>query len=194
MPNENGISDGDMSHFHGLLVQHGFSPSDHTGGSLNVKAGDSLTVQHGSPTGGTHLSLETNDFHQAKKWLGVPDAIYDEEPFGLQGPADAIPPSKSFNDLTEQEQHTLKVAANHFLNGDSRTVDHHKPALERLFAPFAVKVYVYDTLDVSGTLTYTDPAVLILANTVVFHPNGVLKATSGGQITIKATNMENAPS
>ena len=181
----NALNAEDRAHVESILARYGLQGDTHMRGNLVVPPNVVFHLQHGSPAGGTHLLLVTNDLDQVKRWIGTPDAAFESEPFELTPPsADDYTP-KGMDELSPAQLDTLADAVRHYVFGDSRNVRAFKEGIEAAFAPFETKVYIYTTLEIAGTLKFTDPSALILANTIMFKPGGVLQST--GNLSIQAT-------
>lgn len=180
----------DRAHVEAMLARYGLGGETYMRGRLVVAEATVLELRHDTPLGGTHITLTTYDLDQAKRWIGTPDSVFDDEPFGLEPPSHAFASPKQLANLTQEEATALQEAARHYLYGDSRQVRAYKESLETMFAPFEVKTYIYTTLEVSGVLTFKDPAALVLANTILFRPGGRIEST--GNLSIQATYIVTA--
>lgn len=181
----NALNAQDRAHVESILARYGLEGDIHMRGNLVVPPNTVFHLQHGSPAGGTHLALVTDDLDQVKRWIGTPDTVYEQEAFELAPPQAEASSPKSFDELTPEELETLTEAVRHYVFGDSRGVRNFKESIEAAFAPFETKVYIYTTLEISGTLKFTDPSALILANTILFRPGGTLQST--GNLSVQAT-------
>lgn len=173
------------------LARYGLTGDSHLGGLLNVPANATVTVSPSSHGSGQHVLLTTDSIAQYKAWIGVPDAIFanGNAKSSLPVPAARIALAKNRAELSETDQTTLYQAARAFIWGNSATVTDHEEALNTYLAPYTANVYTYTTLNVSGTLTFSDTtAVVILANTIVFGPNGQISCPNA-QLTVNATSI-----
>ena len=173
------------------LARYGLTGDNHLGGLLNVPANATVTLSPTSHGSGQHVLLTTDSIAQYKAWIGVPDAIFanGNAKSELPLPASRIATAKSRAELTEADQTTLYQAARAFIWGNSATVADQEEALNSYLAPYSANVYTYTTLNITGTLAFTDTsAVVILANTIIFGPNGQISCPNA-QLTVNATTI-----
>lgn len=172
------------------LARYGLQGDMHVSGSLTVPPNSQLSLTRRTDDAGTHLTLRTDDLAQMKAWIGVPDAALD-----ANVPSPPIPPcpvsrDKPSHHLTPDEWGALHNAGRAYVYGPSHLVEEHRPAIERLLAPFEVAVHIYLTLDVYGALIFDDgdQAVVLIASTINFHPGGHIVSRSN--LTVSATAIQ----
>ncbi|WP_437736135.1 hypothetical protein [Sorangium sp. So ce1335] len=176
----------DRAHVESMLARYGLTGDPHMRGHLVVPAHATLHLDQGKDTSGTHLVLRTSDLDVVKRWIGTPDSVFHQgAPCQLTAPTTVIDLEKDLCQLDAAEAQALRDAARRYIYGDSRQVGWYKRALEKYFAPFSIPTYIYTTLDVRGELKFSDPAALLLANTILFHPGGTI--VSSGNLSIQAT-------
>lgn len=180
-------------HVEGILAKYGLQGDKHMTGSLTVHKNSVVKLSRHSEDRGTHLVLKTHDLDQFKRWVGVPDAIFEDEEVTYNHP---IPEEMIVNvkkcpcSMTHLEKTALYDAARCYIWGPSHRVSAYKETIEKMFAPMEVVTHIYTTLDVHSTLVFeeTDQAVVVLANTINFYPGGKIEAR-GTNLTIQATNI-----
>lgn len=183
----------DRLHVEGILGKYGLQGDKHMRGGLTVPANSIVKLTRNTHDDGTHLVLRTNDLDQFKKWVGVPDAIFDDNEVNYTLP---IPEAMKVNvkkcpcSMTNEEKTALYHAARCYIWGPSHKVKGYKEPIQKMFAPMEVVMHIYTTLDVRSVLMFeeTDKSVVVLANTINFYPGGKIEAR-GTNLTVQATNV-----
>jgi len=160
--------------FDDTLAVYGLRNSDAI--SLTVPAGQRLVLSEIAMP----VLRATADIADYKEWIGLSDAHVEQET--LEG-LPALPRHAwngrivdTLDDLTADELADVQAAANTFLWGDSRLVRSYKGALERLYGPFEVDVYVVSRLVVEpgAKLVVSGRPTALLCDSIELHDGGSL--------------------
>jgi hypothetical protein len=133
--------------------------------------------------------------HELKQLIGVPDSVAKREcGRRFESPAEVVAPVfESIGQLTAQHQDALRLAAREFIYGNSETVAHYAPALDKaigMVGRAVITVVAANDIIVerNATLELDGSVDVIVANKVLVKQGGQIRVT--GPVKIDCESIE----
>ena len=158
--------------------------------------------------------LETHDLAKVKRWIGVPDRIFDRRVLPSRMPISRFPLPSMLRAqpellrgieagsmaeilrridparLTSEDRDNVLQAARAYVRGDSRLVATYEPLVEAVISVFRIPIWIFVTVKVqAGSVLEFGPGANVLAAwRVIIEEGGTIR--SHGSLTLNCTHLE----